>query len=445
MFDRNVLINLDKRRDRLGAFKAKVESLPSLRDNYHRVRAIHGDSVGVPGFFTSGGGAWGCRQSHLRVIEDALLDGVDTLFVMEDDICFCGDFEEKLARFIAKVPTDWHGLMLGGQDHGTGSNDIGIEGVRQSRNTQRTHAYVVRGKEPLQDLYRLWARCDRHIDHVFGQWQTKWNVYQPDPFLCGQDETVSDISGRMDTVRYWQSTPPTDLKHTPLVLLTSPRSVAERLRTLGLHYGFDRDPVTGKDRGMMMHVASLLPADGLQKWANVIVAEAADRGDVPGVWHPPEVTKAVLAARLGGEREVIGVTAETVEEAVSQLPALQRAWGDSKIVWCWRGSGHELLEGLKYHGFHRGNWIDEVTGLDNGVRDAAEKPDNYGKLRGVVAQLKREIPAIRKGKVLVAHPQLDMAAVRSVLPEETVIELTGNTAGEIIQCTNESHAAQRTL
>ncbi len=102
LFDKIVLINLDRRADRLAAFKAKIASIPELQ-SFTRCRAIHGDTVGVPGFFVSGGGAWGCRQSHLRTLEDAMLDGIHSLLVLEDDCCFCPEFSSKLVT----MPKFW--------------------------------------------------------------------------------------------------------------------------------------------------------------------------------------------------------------------------------------------------------------------------------------------------------------------------------------------------
>ncbi len=433
MFDRIALINLDKRTDRLGAFKAKVSPYPVLHD-YVRYRAVHGDTVTVPGFFISGGGAWGCRQSHLRVLEDAMLDGVETLLVFEDDVRFASNFESKLKRFMSEVPDDWEGLMIGGQNHGPPPTPTGIAGIVRSVNTQRTHAYAVRGKSPMQDLYRLWARCDRHIDHWFGQWQQRHQVYQPDPFLCGQDATTSDISGRQDNIRFWGTTP--DVKDHPITLLISERSVAESLRNFGFHFGNHRDRLTGRDNGLIALEAMNYPTEGLSEWANVIIQEALEREDVPGIWHNPPPDPKLLEVKMGRKVEV--VEARTVEEAIKKIPKLIPAWRASKIIWCWRGDGHEMLEGLAYHGWHRGHWKDEVTGLDQGMRQAVET-GKYNIIKQIVRQLDREISTIRYGKILLAHPQLDVDRVRSELPGMEVYELTGATIDDLI------HSSQKVL
>jgi hypothetical protein len=426
MFDRIALINLDHRKDRLGSFQAKVIDIPSLQ-GWTRYRAIHGDKVSVPHFFTSGGGAWGCRQSHCRILEDAILDNVNTLLVLEDDVKFCKNFEDRFREFMKAVPDDWEGLMLGGQNQAP-PQETGIQNVFRAVDTQRTHAYVVRGVEPMRDLYRLWMRCDRHIDHWFGQWQQKRVVYQPQPFLCGQDESSSDISGKNDTVRYWNPAV-VDNRSAPIHVLQCSRVVFERLRTLGFHAGYSRDPVTGHDKGIINIAESGWPEEQLSEWARVIVFEAAERNDVPGLWHTPIPDRAVLEKRLG--RPVVFVQAGTAQEAVEKIPGLAPAWVAAGIVWCWQGQGYELLEGLAFHGFHRGHWKDEISGLDQGIRNAVDN-NRYDLIKGIVRQLRRESEKVRNGKVLLAHPALDVARVREELAGESVHELTGTTIRELM-------------
>lgn len=426
MFDRIALINLDRRKDRLGAFEAKLLDIPSLQ-GYIRYRAIHGDSVTVPHFFQSGGGAWGCRQTHVRVLEDAILDNVNTLLVLEDDVRFCKDFEDRLRAFMHAIPDDWEGLMLGGQNQAT-PQETGIPNVSRAVDTQRTHAYVVRGLDPMRDLYRLWMRCDRHIDHWFGQWQQKRVVYQPEPFLCGQDESSSDISGRNDHVRYWNAVV-VDNRTAPIHVLQCPRNVAERLRHYGFHFGYSRDPITGYDKGIINIAEGGWPEEQLTEWARVIVFEAAERNDVPGLWHSPLPDKSTLEKRLG--RPVVFVEAETVQDAVEKMPGLLPAWAAANIVWCWAGGGYELLEGLAFHGFHRGHWKDEVSGLDQGIRNVVDN-NRYNLTKGIVRQLRREIDKIRHGKPFLAHPQLSVSRIRDELLGENVQELQGETIRELM-------------
>ncbi len=50
--------------------------------------AVDGQQLRVPLNWNSGGGAWSCMQSHRHVLKRAIMDGVESLLVFEDDACF---------------------------------------------------------------------------------------------------------------------------------------------------------------------------------------------------------------------------------------------------------------------------------------------------------------------------------------------------------------------
>src|SRR5262245_56497643 len=96
--DRIVVINLDRRPDRLRAFTGQADRTPELT-GWIRFPAIDGKGKGL-------GGTSACRQSHVEVLTAAVRDGVETLAVFEDDALFRPDFSDRLARFMAEVPAD---------------------------------------------------------------------------------------------------------------------------------------------------------------------------------------------------------------------------------------------------------------------------------------------------------------------------------------------------
>jgi len=57
---------------------------------------------------------WASRD-HIDILENHYLQGVDYLFVFEDDASFRSDFEEHLMRALIAVPDGWMGIQLGGQ------------------------------------------------------------------------------------------------------------------------------------------------------------------------------------------------------------------------------------------------------------------------------------------------------------------------------------------
>lgn len=106
-------------------------------------------------------------------------------------------------------------------------------------------------------------------------------AYAPDPFIFGQGEFKSDISGNNDRSRYW-SRPTSETK---LVYFdpSTPRKTVEALQALGVHCGNWKDG-RGYDQGLNK-VKGSKPA--LKKVLDTLAWEvASDQGKVVGVWHP---------------------------------------------------------------------------------------------------------------------------------------------------------------
>lgn len=98
-------INLERRPDRWEQF---VKACPL--QGVMRFPAIDGRKCRPPTWWRQGGGAWGCMLSHIGILQQALMDGLDqrggVLLVLEDDALFPPDFTEKAQRFIAALPRD---------------------------------------------------------------------------------------------------------------------------------------------------------------------------------------------------------------------------------------------------------------------------------------------------------------------------------------------------
>lgn len=115
MFDHVVCINLDRRPERWERFR-KQWPLRSLGPT--RYSAVDSRLAKPPPWFPEvcpDPGAWGCLRTHVRIWEDALSGGWDSVLVFEDDAILRDDFTAKFSEFMNAVPSDWEQIYLGGQ------------------------------------------------------------------------------------------------------------------------------------------------------------------------------------------------------------------------------------------------------------------------------------------------------------------------------------------
>ena len=321
--DRVYVINLKRRPDRLKTFLERLETYGWPFKEPIVYPAIEGDVVGVPEEYQSGGGAYGCRMSHLRILQDCLMEGVGTVMILEDDAEIAEGFSERVEEFLRKVPDDWQGIMLGGQHHAP-PKETGIPGVVRVQYAQRTHAYIAR-REYMRALQRRWGNCTVHIDWAMKDWQHQHIVYAPDPWLIGQAGGRSDIRGAVKPTEWWTPSAPKKPAALPpgprpiLVLRTDSRQTAEELCRRGWHLGYWRDGNTGYDNGLR-DIASKASREEriqkLQEWAKLLWREAEEAGCVVALWHPEIRLDEVQAAWS----PVYEITARTPEEAEAQLP-----------------------------------------------------------------------------------------------------------------------------
>jgi len=330
---------------------------------------------------------------------------------LEDDAMLNPGFAEEVARFLANVPEDWEGLMLGGQ-HLTPPQAV-KPGVVRVKNTHRTHAYACRGRY-MRALFERWLNCNVHIDWAMQDWQHQYVVYAPERFLIGQRRSKSDINGRLNATNFWN--PPTAGGEMPVIWLSAPGDIVRQLRQHGWHTGYRRDPSSDIDVGLHSLMRKETKPDaiieGLRKWIGELQWECSNEIDggqrlICTVWHPQITADMVRQATRG---PVWAIEATTVEDAMRQLPAEAQSAQPSRrpdcvvLLKCPR----EVVEKLRAHGFHTGHWRDPATDIDNGlIRIFREHQDDAGRilaLREWLHVLQEEADAIPGGVVAVWHP-----------------------------------------
>lgn len=261
--ERCFLINLDRRADRLEEWLQQRPD-PWPFPAVERIAAIDGRRCATPPQWKSGQGAWGCYRSHCQILEQCLLEGIDSYVVFEDDAGFADNFNDSFAAYVAELPDDWGLAYLGGQHLYAGKNPPHrlSEHVYRPYNINRTHAFMVRGRETIKTLYRHLHWNDwkprHHIDHHLGRLtQRRYEstvkrhkvdadsiaVYTPDRWLVGQLPSKSNICGRKwDKTRFFNDASKADHPEVPFAAVLGPHRsgtscVAMVLHHLGVHMG----------------------------------------------------------------------------------------------------------------------------------------------------------------------------------------------------------------
>ena len=432
MFERVYVINLARRVDRLTLFQQRLRTYGWPFREPIVYRAIDGDKVGVPPEFTQGGGAYGCRMSHLRILQDCIMDNVSSVLILEDDADIAEGFAENAKAFLARVPSDWEGLMFGGQHHAP-PIDTGIPGIVRVRYAQRTHAYAARPSY-MRALQRRWGNATVHIDWQMRDWQHQHRVYAPDPWLIGQAGGRSDIRGAEKPPEWWIK----QLREPgPVAVALVSRHIIEELRHQGCHIGWTRDD-DGIDVGLRRIFAGANPASELRNWLSMIQAESVG-GLLPTVWYPPGGEQVVDVVRQAWSGSVYLLRGESAADALACLPgplrdrlAARRTLREAPIVLL--RCPPALIETLPSAGFHPGYWRDPQRKLDRGLIRICEQysgAQQIDELRRWCILLCNE--ADRDGMIVAAvHPALTIDMLRRAT-DRRVIEITANTREELYE------------
>lgn len=210
-FDKVIVISLDSRSERLKSCLAQLEKY-RLSKNVTVQKAIDGNVCTPPKWFLWGRGAWGCLQSHLRIIQDLMLEpGFEKkkILVLEDDVLFFKDAYTMFEKFAKKVgDRDWGQLYLGGQ-HTMYPEEI-EPGLHSCLSVNRTHAYALHGSYANKVYMHLcsfdeYKSKDHHLDRQLemAHRQGFWPVFAPSWWIAGQNCGVSDVNLRFNRIQWW--------------------------------------------------------------------------------------------------------------------------------------------------------------------------------------------------------------------------------------------------
>jgi GR25 family glycosyltransferase involved in LPS biosynthesis len=180
-FDRIVVINVQRRTDRLQEFNEQAKKIGFGFEIHY---AIDGKEVGIDPIVAG-------RLSHIEVLK-TIKDG-EKVLICEDDALFREDFNEALDSYMADLPEDWDIFYLGALKNEV--KPVNKHWVRQVVSTG-TQAYCVNPAKV--DLFiQIAQEFEKWIDVAYRLWADRTNAYIAQPNLVIQSEGYSDLRGEL--------------------------------------------------------------------------------------------------------------------------------------------------------------------------------------------------------------------------------------------------------
>ncbi|MEW6209830.1 MAG: glycosyltransferase family 25 protein, partial [Acidobacteriota bacterium] len=191
LFPHRVCINLDRRPHRW--LRAQERFARHNIFPVERFSALDGKHLSRPAQFRFSAGAYGCLQSHLKIIERARRDSLPSIMVFEDDVVFHPQFDECFPRCVEQLPADWDMIYLG-----AGHMDAPLrisDNVIRLQKSYSTYAYALRST--VYDAFIELARQEEfQVDAYYGKLQKQFNCYCFFPHLAWVEEGYSDTLDR---------------------------------------------------------------------------------------------------------------------------------------------------------------------------------------------------------------------------------------------------------
>jgi GR25 family glycosyltransferase involved in LPS biosynthesis len=186
-FDQAFCINLDSRVDRWKASQKEFNKIGLV--DVERISAVNGFEEPAASIRP---GEVGCLKSHLKVFEIAKDRGLKSFLILEDDVEFSDDFNDRFNSIEENLPT-YDILYMGVNPHTGSSNEV-APNIFRVMNTYAAHCVIF--KESCHDdiINRLSGPLMYPVDVQYGQEQIRHKAYSIKPPIAWQRKSFSDIN-----------------------------------------------------------------------------------------------------------------------------------------------------------------------------------------------------------------------------------------------------------
>jgi GR25 family glycosyltransferase involved in LPS biosynthesis len=180
-FDKVVVINLDRRPDRMEKLGPQLDELGI---KYERFSAVDAKELGIEGYIAG-------TMSHVAVWKK--YKGQKVL-VLEDDALFCDDFNEKFAEVMQTLPQDWDIFYLGVllPKHTGRVDSINNKHWFKQVMSTGTQAYCLKPSK-MDYFIRKLDGYEWYIDIGMRVFAEGYNAYITTPNLVTQFPSYSDL------------------------------------------------------------------------------------------------------------------------------------------------------------------------------------------------------------------------------------------------------------
>lgn len=189
-FDKIYYINLERRPDRN---EQCIEELNKHNVIAERFNAIDGNLL-VNNNWKHSMGNLGCVNSHLNLIKKAKENKYKNVLILEDDVVFDDNIEDRFEKYYKQLPYNWDILYLSGNhnQHDGYMLEMISDNIGKCHLTYTTHSFVVR--ESMYDIIidRL-SKAENPVDVEYTKIQKICNSYTFYPGITTQRVGYSDI------------------------------------------------------------------------------------------------------------------------------------------------------------------------------------------------------------------------------------------------------------
>ena len=191
-FEAAYYINLPHRVDRKISFEKAAKFLPIKK--IIRFEAI--DGSGMDETWPGTPGAWGCRESHIKLLEMAQKEGLKKFIVFEDDVTIKNSFTKKFNQFLSLIDDDWDMIYLYAKNHYLKPIKLN-KNVMQLQNTLGNVAIAYNSRNIDIILNKL-KNDYRWVDSCMADLHLTLKVYAPTKSLVGHLTGFSDNLNAFD-------------------------------------------------------------------------------------------------------------------------------------------------------------------------------------------------------------------------------------------------------